>query len=149
MANASLEQSVPCAALDQVRSSTIAINLTSDFVPESATVLSIDTTTVEGRVTLRERVFGSAAPRGLTGRSRADRQNSSNPLYHGLQRLIETAVGTVQSAIGHYTTTPPRCSSPWSRSFTSQFHLVRHRFRTGVDPDRPQSRWEEDLHAGG
>jgi hypothetical protein len=101
-----LAQELPAvrATLDRVRSVTIGINLTRDLNPDSATILSIDATRVEGRGPLLDRLFGrGSSERALSPLYNVDLTNPGNPLSRDLQKLLAAVIQPVADAMGRYT----------------------------------------------
>jgi hypothetical protein len=103
-----LERELPTvrATLDRVRSVTIGINLTRDLSPDSATIISFDSTRVEGRNPLLDRLFGrGAAERALSPLFDVDLANPGNPLTRDLQKLLAAVVDPVAHAMARHTST--------------------------------------------
>ena len=91
------------ATLDRVRSVTIGINLTRDLSPDSATILSIDSTRVEGRAPLLDRLFGrGAAEKALSPLYDVDLANPGNPLTRDLQKLLGAVINPVANAMARH-----------------------------------------------
>jgi hypothetical protein len=95
--------------LAQARSVTIAINLTPDLVPESATILALSTEPVEGSRTLLGRLLGGHdVARGITPLQRggAGFAGQPNRLTRDLIRLLEDVAAPVGRALDQYATLP-------------------------------------------
>jgi DNA mismatch repair protein MutS len=101
----SLQAELPAlrGQLDRVGSITIGVNLSHDFTPESAVVLSLDQGKVEGRASLIGRLFGRGGVQGVSALHEVDIQNAGNALYRDLLKLLEAVVEPVQDVIGRYT----------------------------------------------
>ena len=103
---AALQQELPAvrATLDRVRSVTIGVNLTRDLNPDSATILSIDATRVEGRGPLLDRLLGrGSSERALSPLYNVDLTNPGNPLSRDLQKLLAAVIQPIADAMGRYT----------------------------------------------
>ena len=95
--------------LAQARSVTVAINLTPDLVPESATILALSTEPVEGARTLLGRLLGGHdAARGITPlqRSGAGFAGQPNRLTRDLTKLLEDVASPVGRALDGYAAMP-------------------------------------------
>jgi hypothetical protein len=94
------------ATLDRVRSVTIGINLTRDLSPDSATILSIDATRVEGRGALLDRLFGrGSTEKALSPLYQVDLANPGNPLTRDLQKLLSAVINPVADAMRRHIAT--------------------------------------------
>jgi DNA mismatch repair protein MutS len=109
--------------LNEMQSITVGVNVSHDFRPESATILSIDREKIEGRSGLLGRLLGRAAAReGITRLRGSAGTNfraffppmapnvygSENELVRDLQRLIDHVVTPVGEAIERYVSVQTR-----------------------------------------
>lgn len=91
--------------LGSVRSVILGVNLGPDLAPESATILELGTTPVEGRRALLFRLLGpSSAERGLTPLQRGEAAplRRPNELVRDLRHLLAEVVGPVASALDRF-----------------------------------------------
>ena len=103
----SLERELPRLreTLSSVRSVTVGVNLGPDLAPESATILELGTTPIEGRRGLVWRLLGGNAPdRGLTPlqRGEASPMGRPNELVRDLRHLLGSVVGPVATALDRF-----------------------------------------------
>jgi DNA mismatch repair protein MutS len=103
----SLEQELPRlrATLSSVRSVTVGVNLGPDLTPESATVLELGTTPIEGRRALLWRLLGnSAGNHGLTPLQRGEGGPLGRPneLVRDLRHLLGQVVAPVHAALDRF-----------------------------------------------
>jgi hypothetical protein len=104
---ASLEQELPRlrATLSSVRSVTVGVNLGPDLSPESAAVLELGTTPIEGRRALLWRLLGnSAGNHGLTPLQRGESGPLGRPneLVRDLRHLLGQVVAPVHAALDRF-----------------------------------------------
>jgi DNA mismatch repair protein MutS len=93
------------AQLASVRSVTVGVNLGPDLAPESATILDLASTPVEGRRGLLSRLLGaSAGEQGLTPLQRGERGPLGRPneLVRDLQHLLGRVVAPVDAALDRF-----------------------------------------------
>jgi DNA mismatch repair ATPase MutS len=104
---ASLERELPGlrATLSSVRSVTLGVNLAADLSPESATILELGSTPVDGRRALLFRLLGGGSgTHGLTPlqRGEAGPLGRPNELVRDLRHLLADVVGPVQAALERF-----------------------------------------------
>jgi hypothetical protein len=104
---ASLERELPGlrAQLASVRSVTIGVNLGPDMTPESATILDLGTTPVDGRRGLLFRLLGGdSEKRGLTPLQRGEGGPLGRPndLVRDLRHLLAEVVAPVRAALEQF-----------------------------------------------
>ena len=104
---ASLERELPALRerLSSVRSVTIGVNLGPDLAPESATILELGDTPVEGRRGLLWRLLGSGIDnQGLTPLQRGEGGPLGRPneLVRDLRQLLGQVVAPVQVALERF-----------------------------------------------
>lgn len=102
-----LESELPTlrATLAQIKSVTVGINLTADLLPESATILALNTERVEGRRTLLGRMLGGHDDNhGITPlqRGAAGAAGPHNELVRDLNRLLQDSAAPVADALERY-----------------------------------------------
>lgn len=150
------------ATLAQARSVTIAINLTPDLVPESATILSLSEERVEGARTLLGRLLGGPeGGRGITPLQRAGTPGATgfagqpNPLTRDLNRLLEDVAAPVGRALARYAELPVAALAaigPELALLLNGASLVERMRRAGLPMCRPEILPPEDrvtvLHDG-
>jgi hypothetical protein len=104
---ASLERELPGlrATLATVRSVTVGINLGSDLLPTSATILGFSSEAVEGRRSLLGRLIGDSGDnRGISPLHRGEGgpRSRSNELLRDLRQLLGRIVEPVRSALEQF-----------------------------------------------
>jgi DNA mismatch repair protein MutS len=104
---ASLERELPGlrAKFASVRSVTIGVNLGPDLLPESATILEIGSTPVDGRRALLFRLLGGGSEKdGLTPLQRGEGGPLGRPneLTRDLRHLLSQVAAPVQAALERY-----------------------------------------------
>lgn len=93
------------ATLSSVRSVTVGVNLGPDLVPESATILELGTTAIEGRRALLWRLLGGGTPNGgLTPLQRGEGGPLGRPneLVRDLRHLLGQVVAPVNNALERF-----------------------------------------------
>lgn len=91
--------------LSSIRSVTVGVNLGPDLAPQSATILELGTTPIEGRRALLFRLLGGAGEeRGLTPlqRGEAGPLGRPNELVRDLRHLLADVVGPVATALDRF-----------------------------------------------
>jgi hypothetical protein len=104
---ASLERELPALRerLASVRSVTVGVNLGPDLSPESATILELGSTPVEGRRGLLWRLLGGSVDnQGLTPLQRGEGGPLGRPneLVRDLRQLLGQVVAPVHAALEHF-----------------------------------------------
>jgi hypothetical protein len=104
---ASLERELPGlrATLASVRSVTIGVNLAPDLSPQSATILDLGTTPIDGRRALPWRLLGGSSDKhGLTPLQRGEDGPLGRPneLVRDLRHLLSEVVAPVQAALDRF-----------------------------------------------
>jgi hypothetical protein len=129
------------AQVTAARSVTIGINLSDDLLPESATLLSLETERLDGRPGLLERLFGRAgAQAGLTPLRPGD-GGTDNALLRDLRRLLERVVAPVGEALERYTTLQTHVVAGLGPELALLLHaaaLIARVRRAGLPLCRPQ-----------
>jgi DNA mismatch repair protein MutS len=105
---AALERELPGlrATLANVRSVTVGVNLGPDLAPESATILDLGTTPVEGRRALVWRLLGGrTGEQGLTPLQRGEGGPLGRPneLMRDLRHLLGQVVAPIHAALERFT----------------------------------------------
>ena len=95
--------------LDQASSITLGINLDTQLLPESATIVSINSGRFTGKGTLLDRLLGERVAndtvRGITALYKADagqRHTQAHELFRDMSRLLERVATPVATALDHY-----------------------------------------------
>jgi len=91
--------------LSSIRSVTLGVNLGPDLAPQSATILELSTTPIEGRRALLFRLLGGAGEEhGLTPLQRGDAGPLGRPneLVRDLRHLLADVVGPVATALDRF-----------------------------------------------
>jgi|GEM_PF-141259 len=129
------------AQITAARGVTIGINLSDDLLPQSATILSLETERMEGRPGLLERLLGRAGGRaGLTPLRPGDGA-TDNALLRDLRRLLERVVAPVGEALERYTTIQTHILAGLGPELALLLHaaaLIARVQRAGLPLCRPQ-----------
>src|SRR5919202_369345 len=145
---AALERELPAlrAKLDSVRSVTIGVNLGPDLSPESATILELGATPIQGRRGLLWRLLGGgASDHGLTPLQRGEGGPLGRPneLVRDLRHLLGQVVAPVAVALERF----HRVSTDAVAQLGGELALLLGAARLG--PHRAKPRRQDHLHARG